>query len=1085
MRRLVPFVITLLLLSLAALPAAAAPLADGVTFYAGASMRFEHLTVDDGLSQNAIQAMLQDHQGYLWIGTQDGLNRYDGYSFAHFRNDPANPNTISSNNVLALAEDAEGYLWIGTRGGGLNRYDPESGNFIRFLPEPRVPTSLSNSVVTAIFPSADGELWVGTLGGLDRLDPATGKFTHFSSSADPSTLSSDAISVIVPAGEGTLWIGTGAYGATGNGLNRFDPATGKAERITTSSACLQSPNISAILTNADGSLWIGHGGDDLPGGGLDHFTPQSGGCYHYEGKTTYGPFTSDNITSLLIDQNNFLWITVQGGGLLRADAGAIGKFTNLLHDPGEPDSLSSDSASTLLQDRSGVLWIGTYDQGLNKLDLENLQFRTYKNSVTDSHSLASNHVSAFGEAANGDIWVGTSDAGLDLFTPATGLFNHYRYISSIPDNPRSNQVGSLYVDFDGTLWIGTANNGLNHFDPVTMNFRHYQHNPSDSTSLIGDEVTAITRDNEGSLWVATTSGLSLFEASSGSFVNYAWKSGAPVTLMVDGGDLWIGTSGGGVSKWSLSPAGALPPGQSRLIVQFTLVHSAADPNSLSENSVWAIHKSADGLLWFGTSGGLNRYDPQTGEFKVYNESNGLPSSTILGIVEDESSHLWITTANGLVRFDPATESTRVYDESDGLQGNEFNPNACFISPTTGYVYVGGSDGFTTFNPLKITGNTTPPNTIITDFQVSDEAYPFDPTGKTTVRLGYTQNYLSFHFTSLDFHAPAKNTYAYMLEGYDQAWVPAGTRREAAYADLPAGDYTFRVKAANRDGVWSANEATLHIQITPPFWQMWQFQAGVIVAAALLLAGGFRWRMKADQRNAQRLERRIAERTEELSKANELLREKTAQEAVSAERTRLARELHDAVTQTLFSATLIADVLPELWDKNSAEGYRRLEELRQLTRGALAEMRTLLVELRPNALTEIPLPTLLRQFTEALSGRTRINIQLDCGGDRKLPANVQISFYRIAQEALNNVVKHAKATQAVVTLQVDGVVRMSIADNGVGFDPTTITADHLGLKIMRERAEAIGAKFNLYSDPGEGTQISVVWQAVGLGRNIVR
>jgi signal transduction histidine kinase len=222
-----------------------------------------------------------------------------------------------------------------------------------------------------------------------------------------------------------------------------------------------------------------------------------------------------------------------------------------------------------------------------------------------------------------------------------------------------------------------------------------------------------------------------------------------------------------------------------------------------------------------------------------------------------------------------------------------------------------------------------------------------------------------------------------------------------------------------------------------------------------------------------LEQRIAERTEELNLANERLREKATQDAVAAERTRLARDLHDAVTQTLFSTTLIADVLPDIWEMNPDEGKRRLEEIRVLTRGALAEMRTLLVELRPNALVEVPLPALLRQLTEALSGRARINIQLSAEGERKLPADVQISLYRIAQEALNNVFKHAKANQAVVTLRMGDTVRLTIADNGTGFDLSTVTADHLGVKIMRERADAIGAKLSIYSEPGEGTQISVV------------
>lgn len=1049
---------------------------EGAAFYPGASISFDHLTIEDGLSQNTIHALLQDHRGYLWIGTANGLNRYDGYTFTRFKNDPNDPNSLSFNSVISLYEDTGGYLWIGTWGGGLNRYDPTTGKFTRYLPDSKNPASLSNSVVTSIVQDKKGRLWVGTLGGLELMDTATGSFTHYHARAtDPASLSSDAISVIVPANDGTLWVGTGAYGSLGSGLNRFDPVTGKAEHILSSSVCLSSPNVSSIAVDPKGSLWIGYGGSGVAGGGLDYFNPISHGCLHYDKDTTFGQFPNNNITRLLFDHDGYLWITIWGGGLLRMDPTMQGEFSILRHDTDDPESLSSDSVSTLLQDRSGVLWVGTYDAGINKLNLENLQFHTFKNNPGKPSSLVSNQVSAFAETRDGNVWIGTSEAGLDRFDPSTGQFTHYNYIPSNPDSLSSNRIMSLYTDTDGTLWIGTINNGLDHYDPSTDKFKHFQHNSADSTSLIDDEVTNITRDNSGSLWVATMAGLSRLDPASTGFVNYTGLSGAPVSLMPDGGDMWIGTWGGGISRLSLALPGVLPPDKKRLVLFLTLLHDATNPNSLSDNSVWSIHRTSDGMFWFGTSDGLDRYDPKTGTFKVYDEKNGLHNASIRGILESPDGYLWITTADGLARFDPKTETFRTYDKSDGLQGNEFNTNAMFISPTTGEIYVGGTNGFTIFNPQTITSNTTPPSVVITDFSLFNEPYAFDSQGNTPIHLKYNQNYISIDFTALDFHAPAMNIYMYRLEGFDHDWVQAGTRHDANYTNLPPGDYTFQVKAANSDGTWSTTESSLHIQIIPPFWKRWQFQGGLIIVMISFVVAGFVWRLRATRENALILEKRIAERTEELNKANKLLSEKAAQDAVAAERTRLARELHDAVTQTLFSATLIAEVLPELWVKNITEGNRRLEELRQLTRGALAEMRTLLVELRPNALFEVPLPTLLKQLTEALSGRAPIIFQLQCCGARKLPGEVQVSLYRIAQEALNNVVKHATATQAVITLNLGDPVQMTITDNGTGFDTTTVTADRLGLKIMRERAEAIGAEFSIHSSPGEGTQVVVVWK----------
>lgn len=1055
-------------------PVALAASAPDVVFYPGASLPFQHLTIQDGLSQNNISAVLQDSQGYIWIGTQDGLNRYDGYNFIHYRHDPHDPNSISYNNISALFEDAEGRLWIGTWGGGLNRYDPVTGNFAHFLSDTNNPASSVNSVVTSIAKGGSGQLWVGTLGGLERLDPTTGSFAHFrSNQTNPSTLSSNAISSITPNGDGRFWIGTGAYGTTGAGLNLFDPATGQAERVPSNGLCLKSPNVSTILVGRDGTLWVGHGGSGLPGGGLDHYSPFTGSCDHYDTSTTNGQFTNDNVIQLLFDRDNRLWVTLWGGGILRMEPGTPGRFASIQHDSNDPESLSSDNASALLQDRSGVLWVGTFDAGINLLTLENLQFRSYKHSPADPAGLFSNNISAFAETLNGDMWIGTAEAGLARFDPASGHFTYYRNIPSNPTSLSSNRIMSLYADQDGTLWVGTVNSGLNHFDPLTGKFERFRHDSADPASLIDDEVNTILRDSGGFLWVATMAGLSRLDPDRQGFVNYSGLTGAPVDLATDGSDLWIGTWGGGISRLRLALPGILPPDRTRLSIMDTFLHDASNSNSLSENSVWAMLRSSDGLLWFGTADGLNRYDPRTGDFKVYNENNGLRNASIACMAEDSHGFLWITTANGLARFNPKSEGFLIYDKSDGLQGSEFNRSACFYSPSTGELYVGGTDGFSVFDPLNMVRNTTPPAVVITAFKVFDQSIAFDPLGKAPIRLSYTQNFISLEFAALDFHAPASNTYAYRLDGFDKDWVQAGTEAHASYTDLPDGDYTFHVKAANNDGTWSTSDASLRIQIIPPLWKRWQFQVGLGLGLAMLVLGGFQWRLATSRANARRLEKRIAERTEQLNKANELLREKATQDAVTAERTRLARDLHDAVTQTLFSATLIAEVLPDLWKKNRREGDRRLEELRQLTRGALAEMRTLLVELRPNALIEVPLPTLLRQLTDALTGRARIDIQLTCSGEPKLAPDVQVGLYRIAQEALNNIVKHSRATHAVVTLNCADTLRLTISDNGLGFDPSNIAADHIGLRIMRERAEAIGAQFKVESTPGEGTQISVI------------
>lgn len=1351
----------------------------GIKFYPGVEVRFEHLSIDDGLSQNAGLSILQDRKGFLWIGTQDGLNRYDGVSILQFKNDPTNPYSISHNSVIALFEDTTGSIWIGTWGGGLNRYDPVSGKFTRYLADPKNPVTLSHPIVTSLAPASGGKLWVGTLAGLDLLDPATGQISHFPN--DPTISGSNAISKIAPAADGSLFIGTGAFSTEGAGLFRFDPGTARFEPIGSNGRCLQGKNVSDILFDSTGRIWVSYGGYGMTGAGVDRFDLQTYECLHFDAALQSGQITDNNVNHLLLDRDGRVWAATWSNGLWRIDPESPDQIHVYRHNAANPESLSSDTVYSLYQDRSGIIWVGTLSSGINKLNLNTLLFRTYRHNPDDPTSIASNHVGSFAETPDGTIWVGTWETGLAKFVPETGAFTQYRTDPADLASLSSDLVMSLYGDPDGSLWVGTLGGGLNHFNPSTGQFKRLQHSESDSASLIDNQVTFIARDNDGRLWVTTMGGLDRLDPGASGFIHYPLNpetgfSAPPVTLFIDGADLWVGTWGAGAFRLDLSDPSSLNPETARFNF---ITHDPENANSLSSDSVWAIKKSKDGTLWFGTERGLNRFTPSTNRFKVYDDRTGFRNNTILGIQIDSQENLWCSTNNGLVRLNPADETLRVYDKSDGLQGNEFNSNASFTSPATGRMFFGGVNGFSVFDPIEILPQTTPPGVAITGFRVFNEAYPYNPNGTTPVELSYKQNFISFDFTALDFASPTRITFKYKLEGFDRDWVTAGNRRYASYTNLPGGKFTFMVSAMNADGISSLSSAVLPLVITPPLWQRWEFQAGLVVLLVALVAGSFQIRVRSVRENARQLERivqqrtaeitdanaklavevqhrkaaeaelaqraeaellesnerfraafessaigmaltqldgrllranaalcnisgyseeelmgmegfklvyppdleiglqefgemmnggrpsyqvekryihktgrvfwvrmsmsvmrrldgsptnlvtmvedideqkrvqeslresearfraildnaavgiavmtldrkivqinstaeriigysnaeithidpstlaqeedrnldrdlfldlihgrrnqytvekryyrkdgtrfwgrvnfstvhtsegrplyligmiediteekqaavklaaqeaeyrltletRIAERTDELNKANELLQQKAAQDAVAAERTRLARDLHDAVTQTLFSATLIADVLPDLWELNQFEARKRLEELRQLTRGALAEMRTLLVELRPNALVEVPLPILLRQLSDALTGRARIQIQLSVEGDRKLPPDVQVVLYRIAQEALNNVVKHARATQAFVSLRLGDQVRLSVTDNGSGFDPALVTADHLGLRIMRERADSIKASLNVYSEPEEGTQISIIW-----------
>ena len=1058
-------------------------------------VRFEHITIEDGLSQNTGRAIFQDSRGFLWIGTQDGLNRYDGYTFTVFKHEAEDPASISSSNILAIEEDEAGLLWIGTSD-GLNRFDPATETFTRYKNIPNEPDSLAYNTITSIFQDSDDALWIGTLDGLERLDPQTGGFDHFRHSPDdPASLSSNVISVIFEDSRNQLWIGTGALGVPGSGLNRFNPSTGKVTRFQHNDldpTSLGSNNISAIYEAPDGNFWIGTGGYNLPGNGLDLFNPRAGTAFHYlHDDEIQSTLSGNDIAALWGDSNGTLWIATWSHGLNRMNFSSTGDFIPYHHDPYFPDSLSGDDIRSLFKDRSGVLWIGTGNHGINKLPANSGQFSLYRNNPSNPNSLGTNTVGAFSEDQYGYIWVGTWGGGLNRFDPRHGHFEHFRHDPADPSSLSSDLVMAVYADSQNVIWSGTLGGGLNRMELATRRITHYFHDPRDPTSLVDNNVAVIISDGRDGLWLGTYGGLSHYNPSTNTFTNYvnnyannpanpsSLSENKVVSLYLDEWEnvLWVGTWGGGLNRMDLKDPFHTTP---QLAPFRTYRYSSDDPTSLSEDSVWSILESADGSLWVGTQSGLNRFDPQTQTFKRYMEKQGLPDESILGILKDSEGQLWLTTNNGLAKFDPRASKFTSYDVTDGLQSNEFNSNAYFHS-RDGTMYIGGTNGFNAFHPDDIQPNTVPPQVAITRFEVFDEPLVLDLSGRTPIRLSYQQDFVTFEFAALDFRAPQKNHYAYMLEGFDKNWIQTEDRRYATYTNLPGGEYHFRVKASNGDGVWTATGVSIPIIVAPPVWESWWFRGLGVVIAALLTVFAFRWRLSAIHTQKADLEKQVAIRTSELQhqieqreRAEEALAEKAAQEAVTVERTRLARDLHDAVTQTLFSASLIAEVLPDIWVMSQAEGWKRLEELRQLTRGALAEMRTLLLELRPSALTEIPLPDLLRQLCESLIGRARLPIQLRVEGARKLPPDLQICLYRITQEALNNVVKHAKATQALVTLQLNEKVTLTIVDNGSGFDPARVPPDHLGLKIMCERAEALGVDFSIYSEPGEGTQICVCW-----------
>ena len=1018
-------------------------------------LRFERISIEQGLIFSVVHDVLQDRQGFLWIATDRGLNRYDGYRFEEYRHNPDDPRSLSHEGVLKLFEDHDGQLWLGTRA-GLDRLDRDTNTFVHY-------TGLGGTQVLAIYEDRSGTLWIGSKGGLKRLDPGSDTLTTF--------WTGSPVTAILEDRNGDFWL------AAAGCVERLDRATGTSKAHL---AC--GLWFSALYEDRQGTLWAASQDNGLARWDA---SSQTFARYVHDSKDP-GSLCNDVVTALLEDSAGRFWVgTVDGLDLFDR---AQNRFLHYRYDPLDPNSLSDNLVLCLYEDRSGVVWIGTL-RGLSKYAWTGNRFALYSRlatlpadsnyavDVSGQHSLGADIVMSVCQDRNGVLWVGTFGAGLNRLDRAAGRLSVYQPKPSDPGSLPSELVEAVFEASDGTLWVGTGE-GLCRFDPRTETFSRKW----GLDTAPAEEILSITEDASGDLWVGTSGRLyRLDRAAGGAFRSYPGYALDPIPVAAlrtgQDGTLWVGTLGAGLVRWDGARWTRYP-------------HNATDAQSISSFYVISIcldARSGDGAVWVGTDGGgLNRLDPVTGTFTHYTRAQGLPGDRVSSILADADGFLWLGTDRGLSRFDPRTGVFRNYDALDGLQSGEF---VSAFRDQGGEMFFGGLGGLNAFDPQEVSDNPIPPPTVIRSLSLLGKPVRTDlPTGER-ITLSYSENDLTFEFAALDYHAPAKNQYAYKLEGVNADWVAAGTRRYADYSNLRPGQYVFRVKSANSDGVWAYQGSSVSITILPPFWETWWFRGSL----ALLLLGSavaaYGLRVRGIEARRRELEQEVGQRTSELRSeieqrlhVEETLRRVEREKAVAEERGRLARELHDAVTQTLFSASLIADVLPRLWERNREEALRRLEELRQLNRGALAEMRTLLLELRPSALEKADLGGLLRQLADSIASRARLPILVEADEGCAVPAEAKLAFYRIAQEALNNAVKHAHPNRVAVRLTcATGAVELRITDDGKGFDPSSTAAEHHGLRIMRERAEAIDATLSIDSQPDKGTGVVVTWTRTGGGQ----
>lgn len=990
---------------------------------------FDKLGLEEGLSQSSVTAIFQDSKGFLWFGTANGLNKFDGYSFRIYKYDPSDSNSLSNDMITSIAEDKRGMLWIGTEeglnlfdpvkekivridnplnsrsnkifslivdhdviwigtdGGGLNKYDPAKKSFTRFVNDPDSTHDSSLDFIRNIQQDEKGNLWLATMGGLSKFDQQKNEFTNFYKNfvQQNSDIRKEVYSLMIDE-DGIIWFGTDGS------LNRFDQKKNNLESFISGDRTVNSYfRIWTLLNDSKGKIWIGTGGNGI------HIFDKKDNSFRIVRNNPYKPksLSENSVNNIFEDRSGVIWIGTSTSGINKY-IGNKYKFKHFKFDPENINTISNNIIYGIAEDKTGSIWIGTVD-GLNRVD-KNGKVARYRRKPDCSSCISSNIITDVAEDKNGNIWIATR-WGLNRYLSKTNSFKLFRAESDKKNWLSSSNLSDLFIDDDGIMWIGSFNYGLYRFDPAKEIFTHYLSGRENSIS--SNHIRTITSDNKGRLLIGTDRGVDIFEKNSGEVI--------------------------------------------------ASYQSKKNDQSLSSNYVLSIFCDREGIIWVGTyGGGLNKIDPEKKEITFFSEDKGMPNNVVYGILPDDSGNLWLSTNKGLVRFNKHTNAVRVYEPSDGLQSYEFNSNAYFRS-RSGEMFFGGVNGYNSFYPDKVEDNQTPPPVVITSVknlhqEISREIIQSD----MPAELSYNQNFLTFDFVSLDYTNTNKNKYAYKLEGFDTDWIQTAGRRFAAYTNLPPGQYTFHVRGSNSDEVWNEKGASFKFVIYPPFWKTWWFY--VLSAAALvsliIFIHRYRLRMKLQ---------RIYE--------------------IETVRKKIADDFHDELGHKLTKISLYSELMRNDLNGNIKEAEHYLKKINDAANSLFDDTKDFIWSLDPVKDSLYDLAVYLKDFGDELFDKTEIAFRVSEIPVELSQINLLMEWKRqlilIFKEAMNNCLRHSSSKNVRLAVSAhDDVVEIILTDDGLGFMMGNGTRGR-GLSNMKERALRIGGELIIDSVPGGGTTLRFV------------
>lgn len=1035
----------------------------------------ERIGIEQGLSQSVVKVVLQDRKGFLWIGTQDGLNRFDGYRFVIYKYDNTDTFSLSHNTISAIIEDRYGQLWIGTQN-GLNRYDKGKFHRIRFRADSN--SSIAYDDIISLCEDDSGYIWAGTLGGgLHKYDPQKNSFVNYKrNSQDPHSLSANTVRALWASGKNGVWIGTSA------GLCLYHH--GRLSRIKADQPSLTglfNDRIMSLYGTSDNRLIIGstnHGiaiCDQNPFKVVQHYPPGSG----MKPGAVFAVFESDD---------NVVWAGTENNGLIAVTGG---RWQYYIYDILNPKSLSHDEIYSIIQDKSGNIWAGTA-YGLSKLK-KNF-FTVYNRNAPEPYRMPGNETWAVYEDSQGRLYTALHSVGLFIRDLKSSRLIGYH--TAKPFSLTHPNVYCIREDREGKIWLG-AETGLSRLDDKTM--VSFVQSPDDSFSLPSNSIMAIEEDRNGKIWIGTFGdGIRRWEPDpstpkKGKFLPYIHDPANPNSLSNDdvfvlraapNGDLWAGTFNG-LNRFD---------GQ-----RFTrFFHNPDDSNSLSHNTILCIHLMNDGSIWCGTDGGgLNHL--KDGHWTSYTKKDGLPNNTIYGILQDNDSNLWISTNNGLSKFSmnkKGPNRIQNFDGYDGLPSHEFNQGAYFKNKH-GEMFFGSIDGMIRFRPETITPSGYVAPVYITAFKIFDRdaMTENDLAGRKQIDISYSDNFFSFEFVALDYTTISKNQYAYQLTGFDEDWIYSGTRRYASYTNLDGGEYTFRVKATNSHGIWNDKPAEIRIIIHPPFWKTIWFRVLLMLVLTVGIYVIFRYRVRLIKQQNEELERKVHERTKtieeknrELELKNEQIRHHQEQLIQSEKLSSLGRlvssmshEINNPLNFSCGSINLLEQDLNDLKEKVTAIQPDPLTvsdidskiELTKTIKLGLERIRDIVVGMRnfsvmdESELIEIDINTTISYLLSLIRSRDRQGVMIHTDLSelpviRGLPGQLNHAILNILKNAIEFTQKRVKREETgnvwIKTYKENDLIVISVRDDGVG--------------IAEEHRHKIFEPFFTTKGVGEGTGLGL-------------